>query len=403
MKKIKYIVCIIFFLCQTISVSALVLQIHSENAILYNLDEGTILYEKNADEVISIASLTKIMTAIIAIENASNLDEKILLTYQDFSGLAEANASVAGFYIGEEVTLLDLLYGLLFPSGADAAQAITRIFGGREHFVELMNEKAKDLGLVNTYFVNETGLDAKGHHSTVTEVGKMFSYALSNETFKKIIETTEYTTSNGRKTFVSTIRKFMQRANLSMDYLIGGKTGTTSEAGLCLASIATFHGTNYMLVTARASNDWINPTHLFDAKTIYEYFMEHYETKVLLEQNTKILELKTKYANEENISYFLDQEIKKYVPVNYKKEDLIIEYNGVEEVTPKMKFQDKLGTLKIRYFDEVLYEQDILLNQTLSFNVWQFSKIHKKEITIVILLVFLSFIVILFFRKKKSR
>ena len=178
MKKIILFLCI--FLFSFMNVKALSFDISSKNAILYNLDEDTILYEKNSEEEVPIASLTKIMTSIIAIENITNIDEEITLTYDDFKGLIEADASVAGFYVGENVTYRDLLYALLLPSGADAAQALTRLVGeGRDNFVQMMNDKAKELGLEHTNFVNETGLDADNHYSTVKDVATIFKYAIN--------------------------------------------------------------------------------------------------------------------------------------------------------------------------------------------------------------------------------
>ena len=129
MKKIVFAVILIF---SVFSVKAIEFDLKSTNAILYNLDEDTILYEKNSDERVAIASLTKIMTAIVSVENIDSLDEKVTLVNKDFDTLVENNASVAGFKVNEEVTYEDLLYGLLLPSGADAAQALTRLIAGNE-------------------------------------------------------------------------------------------------------------------------------------------------------------------------------------------------------------------------------------------------------------------------------
>ena len=159
---------IVLLLLIPINVFALDLDITSSNAVMYNLNDNEIIYEKNKDEEVSIASLTKIMTCIVALENIDNLDEKIVLTNKDFEGLIEQNAAQAGFRVGEEVTYKDLLYGLMLPSGADAAQALARnIAGSNEEYVELMNKKVKELKLKHTHFVNTTGLDIDNHYSSV--------------------------------------------------------------------------------------------------------------------------------------------------------------------------------------------------------------------------------------------
>ena len=194
MKKIKILI-LLFIMFFTINVESIEFNLNSNHAILYNLNDGTVLYEKNSKDRTSIASMTKIMTAIVAIENINNLDEKVKLTYDDFRGLVEANASVAGFRSGEEVTYRDLLYGLMLPSGADAAQALTRLVAGNiDNYMNMMNQKAVELGLLNTHFVNPTGLDVENHYSTVEDVATLFQYAIKNETFLEIIKTKNYTT-----------------------------------------------------------------------------------------------------------------------------------------------------------------------------------------------------------------
>ena len=161
------------------------LDIYSKSAILYNMDDDIILYEKNSEERTSIASLTKIMTCIVAIENIDNLDQKIILKSDVFTGLAEAGASVAGFRVGENVTFRDLLMGALLPSGADATRALAlNISGSESEFVNLMNNKAIELGLKDTHFENTTGLESSNHYSTVKDISIILKYALKNQTFK---------------------------------------------------------------------------------------------------------------------------------------------------------------------------------------------------------------------------
>lgn len=400
MSKIKFILLItVFFFLSINNVFAIELDLYSENVVLYNLDENTILYEKNSEEEISIASLTKIMTAIVAIENIESLERQVTLIQEDKKGLIESNASTAGFYIGETVTIKDLLYGLLLPSGADAAQTLTRILGGKVHFIELMNQKAKELNMNHTHFQNETGLDEKNHYSSVKDIATLFQYALKNETFKKIIETEEYETSNKRLKFQSTVRKWLNKSNLKMDYLIGGKTGTTENAGLCLASIASENNTNYMLITARAKNNWQDPTHLYDAKTIYEYFIENYERKIILRKEEPVLKLKSKYAKESDIVFYLENDIEKYVPKDIE-EEITTYYDGLEEITPWIKKGTVLGNLKIFYQGELLQTKEIKLESNITFDILKFINQYQKEIAILFILILICFIIII---KKKVR
>lgn len=402
MKK-KFVLSIILFLF-IVPVQALELEIYSENVLLYNLDEDTVLYSKNSDEEIAIASLTKLMTAIVSIENISSLDEKVRLTSKDFEGLQEANAAVAGFKVGQNVTYRDLLYGLLLPSGADAALALARnVAGSRAKFVDLMNEKAKELGLTHTHFVNETGLDAKGHYSTLEDVSHLFKYALKNIELKKIIESSNYTMSDGSFSVTSTISRNQKRYGLNLDYIKGGKTGTTDAAGLCLASIANKNGTNYMLITARAPYDGKTPYHLYDAKTIYEYFMSSFKTQEIIEKGTIVLTLATEYAKEDTVSFSIEESISKYVEVDYNSQDITYQYEGVEVIPYNMKVGTKLGTLEIFYKDETIKKMDIILRESLHFDLKDYLYVHRVLVIIVGIFLFLFITFLLFFLRKKRK
>lgn len=385
------------------SVKAVELNIDSKNAILYNLDENTILYEKASKEKISIASMTKIMTAIVALEHISNLEETTILTSADFYGLKEANASVAGFKIGQKVTYRDLLYGLLLPSGAEAAQALTRIVSGnKEKFVRLMNEKATALGLKNTHFMNETGLDETGHYSTVEEVAIFFQYALKNDEFKKMITASSYTISDKTLTLYSTIEKNKVRYGLNMNYLEGGKTGTTFDAGLCLASIAFSNDTHYMLVTARAPYNE-GPKNMYDARTIYGYFIQNYGNKIIIEKGQTILTLNTKYTNEEEISFKAKETITKYLTNDFNQDDLEYIYQGEKIITSKIKSGTKLGTVTIKYQGEIFYEQDIILDQKVAFSLAKFLKAHLDIIFGGIIFILIVLGVLFQIKNKKSK
>lgn len=403
MKKYWNILLIILSLSFGVSnVKAVELDLNSKNAILYNLDENIVLYEKNAKEQISIASMTKIMTAVVALENITNLDEKITLTRADFYGLEEANASVAGFKIGQRLTYRDLLYGLLLPSGADAAQALTRtVAGGKKNFVKMMNEKAESLGFTNTHFENETGLDEEGHYSTVEEVALLLEYALKNEEFKTIITSSSYTVSDNSITLYSTIDKNKRKYGLKMDYLEGGKTGTTYDAGLCLASIATENNVHYLLVTARAPYNE-GPKNLYDAKTVYEYFMDHYENKIVVQKDEKLMTLNTLYTKEDTISFYADKTVEKYLSNDFKKEDLEYHYQGIETITSKEKAGTKLGTLQVRYQGKIVYEQDIILTEQLSFDMMKYLKAHV-EIVIGAIVTVIIFVLLIIWKVKRGK
>lgn len=349
MKKI-----ILFFLLLLFPFAINAFEIKSESAILYNLNENKVIYELYPDKKVSIASMTKIMTAIVALENIDSLDEEVVMTSDMFKTLKEQNASVAGFYIGEKVTYRDLLYGLMLPSGADAAQALAiKTSGGVDNFVNKMNQKAKALGLKNTNFANPTGLDDPKNYSTTRDVAIILKYALNNEDFKEVFNADKYITSNKKHTFVATRNKY----NFDASFITGSKTGFTYDAGLCMASTSSYDGINYLLVTAKAPyNNRIN--HLKDAKTIYNYYFTNYENKQVLKPNTEI----TSISLEDNriIKYYTDKEVYKYLKKNCVLKD---EYIGQTEVLKSTQVGSKLGQYIVKCDDEVVYTEDIYLVQ----------------------------------------
>lgn len=250
--------------------------LYSPYAILIDLDSGFSLAERNAQDRIYPASLTKIMTAVLSIENTDNMEEIITLPTDFFQKLYAENASMAGFQPGERVRLRDLLYGILLPSGAECCMAFAnRIAGSEETFVRMMNQKAEELGMENTHFCNATGLHDPEHYSTVEDISILLQYALKDENFKAAFTSSRYSTISSDQhpegfTFYSTMFKYMDSTEVTGGKIIGGKTGYTEEAGLCLASLAEVGGKEYVLVTAKANGTHeTEQFHILDAMNVY--------------------------------------------------------------------------------------------------------------------------------------
>lgn len=250
--------------------------LNSPTAILVSLDDGSVLFEKNADESVYPASLTKIMTAVVALENLSNLREAYTLPEEIYRRLWKENASQAGFKPGEAAAIEDLLYGLLLSSGGECALGLAqRVSGSEPAFVALMNGKAKDLGMDATHFENATGLQNENHYSTVRDMSVLFEYALKNSTFYAMITAKSHhakpTGANPRViTLTSTLFSKMASADFEGGTILGGKTGYTEEAGQCLASLAETGGGKYILVTCGAPGDNKAQTlHIDDAKAVF--------------------------------------------------------------------------------------------------------------------------------------
>ena len=385
MKKILFFI-ITFF---SFSICSFALDINSKYAILYNLNDDNVIYEVNSNNEIQIASLTKIMTTIVAIENIEDLNEYVTLTYPDFKNLD--GYVTAGFKIGDRVTYLDLLYGIILPSGADAAQAVAiHTTGSIDNFVELMNDKVKELGLKNTHFSNPIGKDSNENYSSVYDVAKILKYALSNDTFKKIFTTRSYTTTNNLK-LTSTITSKAKVLNTDTSFILGSKTGTTSKAGLCLASISNLNKVDYLLVTCGAPNKNGYPYNLEDAINIYTYYDENYGYKELISENQLLVSLKVKKSTIKKLDIYSEDAISVYVKNDVNLEKLEYKYNGVNVIDYTYKVGNKLGVIDVIYNDEVLYRYDIVLDE----------EIKKFPYYVVYISIgVLIFLFIIFIRKK---
>jgi D-alanyl-D-alanine carboxypeptidase len=251
--------------------------LYSKNAILVRLEDQKTLLEKNSDTIIYPASMTKIMTAIVAIENLKDLNNSILLSSDLFPSLYDEDASMAGFLPEESVSAIDLLYGVLLPSGAECCLGLANYISGTEDaFVNLMNKKAATLGMKNTHFTNTTGLNDPEHYTTAKDLSLLLEYALQNDTFREIFTSPKHATSSTNLhpngiTVYSTLFKNIVHQDFNGGSILGGKTGYTSKAGLCLASLAQKNGKEYILVTAGADGSHDTEQYnISDALQIYE-------------------------------------------------------------------------------------------------------------------------------------
>lgn len=245
----------------------------SPQAILIRVNDGTILLEKNPEQRIYPASMTKIMTALLAAEEAPDLNEKVTIQKSVIDGMNNRDASMAGFLPDEQVSERDLLYGVILPSGAECCVGLAdRLESTEPNFVRSMNMKAAELGLRGTHFVNTTGLHDPNHYSTVKDIAVLLDCALKNKTFRRVFTTLSYTTSPTNKHaggvfFRSTMSRCLRSCKAGNATILGGKVGFTDQAGLCLASLAEMNGKEYILVTAGVKN--VYRGEIQDALTVY--------------------------------------------------------------------------------------------------------------------------------------
>lgn len=276
----------------------------ARSSIVIDLDSGRVLYENNADEKRLIASITKIMTCIIAIEEG-DLDKKV-----------EAGEEILKMYgtsiyleLNEKMKLIDLLYGLMLRSGNDASVVIAKqVAGSEENFVNMMNEKAKEIGMTNTTFSNPHGLDEETkNYSTAKDMAKLSSYAYKNKTYRKIIETEEYRVKTDNKSYL-----WYNRMKLLGDYkyCTGGKNGYTPSAGKTLVTTHKKGDLKVSIVTLDDDDEYNNH------KRLAEYAFNNYSKYSIVDKNDFDLVIDdNKYYVKKSFSYSLTEEEKDNVEV----------------------------------------------------------------------------------------
>lgn len=397
MKKIVFSV--FCSLLMIVNVSAL--DIYSKYAVLYNLNDDEVIYELNKDERTSIASLTKIMTTLVAIENISDYNGKVTIKSSMFTGLAEENAAVIGLRNNQEVTYNDLLYGLFLGSGADAARALAiSIAGSEDKFVELMNVKASELNLQNTNYTNTIGLDDDEHYSTVDDVATLLKIAYQNEKFREIFTTESYVFSDQSLIVTSTFRKTAKTYGPDPSYILGAKTGYTYDAGRCLASIALDEENQitYLLVTTNAESIYYP---VKDAITIYNHYFENYKYYKLIEKGDLLITIPTRYSDAKEINFYAEKDIQKYLHNDLSDYNVTLQYEGEKVITPSMEANSTIGSIQVIYQNEVIDTIDIILTSKISFSLVAFIIANKFIFIVIGILIILAIEIIRRIKKKK--
>lgn len=365
-------------------------ELSAKNAILYNLTDNFILYDKDSNEEVQIASLTKIMTAIVAIENINNLDEKITIKKEVFNNLEEY--AQAGFKIGQETTYRDLLYGVLLPSGADAVNAlILNVTEKKEEFIKLMNDKAQELGLEHTKFDNGIGMDSENNYSTAHDLAVLLNYAITNKEFYKIFTTKNYNIESLNLKLESTLLHYGK--NIDTSIIKGAKSGFTDEAGVCLASITSKDNIDYLLIILGASgNDRANA--IKDTIKLYDYYTKNFSHKIVTKENQELKKIDIKWGKKKTYSIKSKKEISLYLNNDIDLNDIKKEYTGIEELNYKIKKGTKLGNVTLKYNNIVLNSSDVYLDEDISYY-------HPIIYTIIGVIIF--FMTIVFIKKKKKK
>ena len=373
-------------------------ELHYKNAIVYDLTDKKVLYELNSNEVVSIASLTKLMTIITAIENIEDPTEKIVYTSEMANNVAYY-ASIAGFVVGQTYTFEDLLYGAMLPSGADATVALAiHTSKDIDSFVKEMNELAQKIGMKNSHFVNVHGLDEKEHYSSANDIKILLEYSLKNQLFKKVYTTKKYTLSTGKE-LKSTVLKQSEKYQLDLSKVIGSKTGFTAKAGLCISALMEHKNHEIIFITLRASTKNSIPYNMLDTIELINFIEKNYDNQTVLSKGDLIKKIKVEHSKISDYKIYSNIDVNLFLPNDYDKTKLVIKYDGVDNLSYKNNKNEKIGEITYLYDNQIITKEDIYLKEEIKIDYLKIIK-SKKDIIIIWGLGILSTILLIIYIKK---
>lgn len=385
------------------------LKIYSEAAILVDNNTGKILYNKNANERKYPASTTKILTAILTIENC-NLDDTVVVDYESIS-IVPSGYTVAALQVGEELTVKQLLQVLLVHSANDAANVLAKHVGGSiESFASMMNTKANEIGCKGSHFLNPSGKHEDEHYTTAYDLYLIMKYCMNNETFRELAssksciipETNKYQErvfTNTNELLVVDTRDIA--SNYYYPYAIAGKTGYTTEAKNCLVSVAQKDNLELIcVVLGGVRTDEGLSARFVDTKQLYEYGYNTYTIRKLREKGAIAKQIEVKNATRETKD--LDLLINNDIDVLIKQKDLEAEFEPEiilnENISAPISQGEVLGKIKYK-IEGVEYSQDITASHSVEKSNFLFLIIQLILLAIILYILY----ILLFSDKNKKK
>lgn len=375
MKKIVFILISLFSFIFIKNVSAVEMEISAKSAILVDFNTGKVLYSKNENEPLAMASMTKVMSMLLIMEKIDDGS----LKYDDIVEISTESSSMGGSQIflnpGDKYKVIDLLKGVAMASANDAVVALAeKTYGSKEHFIEAMNKKAESLGLKNTHFVNVHGLDEEGHYSSAYDMSVMARELLKHEKildFTKVYE--EYLTKpDGSQIWLVNTNKLVR----FYDGVDGLKTGFTQKAGYCLT--ATGKKNNLRLISVVMGEESIEKRSS-DTVKLLNYGFNTFKVNLIKNKSEILGKVNVQKGKKENVDVVLVNDLIELLnasdkPSNYKFKIL------VDKITAPVKKGDVIGKVKVLNDNGILISQvDITVNENvLKANLWDLFKRNLK-------------------------
>ncbi len=400
--------------------------LQSETILLMNLDTGKVMYEKNADAKVYPASLTKIMTAILTLENVEDLDgTKIALKQYIQDMLYGTNASLGGILLGEEVTVRGLLYASMLQSANEASLMLGDYLGDGSltQFAEMMNDKAKELGCTGTNFVNPNGLFDANHYTTARDMAKIAAYAMENPEFVEIVNTVsmDIGPTNMHDSLVEiTTNKVIVPSSVYYNPAVSGiKTGTLDEAGRCFVSTATKDGFTYLLVVMGAplydtNGEFLDTMINFEeTNKLYDWVFDSFKVKTVMEKGRYLADIPVRLSYDKDVVGLIsDQRLTALIPAEVEIGSVQMVTDLPESIDAPIKKGDKVGTVTLVLAGEELGQVDLVANETVEMSkvLYYYDQVLQllngfwaKFVIIFVVLLIITYIALMILMNKNSR
>ena len=401
-------------------------EVEFESDIVYmeSLDQGTVIFNKNADKKTPMASLTKITTAMVVLEKADDLQRVCTVTQDELDELAGTNSSTAGLVDGEQLTVEQLLYLLMVHSANEAAIILAHEFSGTTAaFVEEMNAYAAKLGCKDTHYLNPHGLDAEGHYTTARDLALIIRHALQNDEFTKIVGTPVYemeaTNKRDATKYNNTNSLLVPGSYYSYTPCKGIKTGTTAEAGYCLASYASQNGYTYLTIIIQGAEGWKNRTYsggntaFNETIRAYKWVFDNIKLTPIATPKDKVTQVNVDLGRKKDkVTLVPAQEVQALIPSSIDSSGISIELipeSLPKEILAPIKPGDKIGKAKVLYAGEELTTVDLAASEEVKRSwpatIWYYVKkgFGYWSVRIAALALVLLLIALLIWRRVKQK
>lgn len=408
MKRIVCILLVLIAVCSLLSISASAVDYGcdvntvSQAIYLENLDTGAVILDKSAEEKMYPASTTKIMSFAIVADHVSDYENTMVDIKKEVFADLDPESTVMGLekHIGEKYSVLDLLYGMMLPSGNDAALVLADYIGDGDiaAFVDMMNAKAAELGCADTNFVNPHGLHDPNHYTTAKDLATITKYACTKPSFLEITGTVSYTPARFDQPIKNTNYMMINTAEYANYYypnVKGVKTGYTDEAGKCLVTTASKDGLNYLCVALGAEYSFEEDVNyaMLDTCDLYDWVFQHMAQRTVFNSSEIVKTVDVNFGKgDDKVALMPEGEVKALLPDNYDESLISIDVDCEESIDAPVTKGQKVGTVTVRYDDmiagttDAIAAKDIELDKVQVF--WKsITEWFKANLVIVIIVV----------------